>query len=1080
MAAKPEIPGYEILEPLGEGGMAMVYLAIQENFQRKVAVKILSARLLSDPSFGVRFLREARIVAQLSHQHIVPVFDVGQHGDCHYIAMELLKGGDLKQRLAKGMQLSECLDIVQQIASALHYASEKNFVHRDIKPENILFRENGSAVVSDFGIARSTESETNMTLTGTIIGTPSYMSPEQAQALTLDGRSDLYSLGIILFEMLTGNVPYTADSAISIGLKHITDPIPELPEEVQEFQEIIDKALAKSPEDRFQTGHDFIDALEELEHSLHEGASSTTIISPEALKRHKSASNRRRSTGGPAVRSRSKTGKTGGGRATRSVAARTRSGTRTGSNTRTTRGGQVQPSGLFGKPTLLAASIIGVLAVGGAASWWYSNSSPGSNVSSAEQGAFSKKTLALLEQAKDAMADERWYEPANNSAQYFYSTALALAPSNQEALQGIEALVVKYLDNAQQAIAASDEANAVRWLNQSSQIAFYASDQNLVARQQELRGELFQMQQQNIRNSERKNQVLQLLEEAKAALADNRLSSPAGDNAYDKYQAALALDPQSQTALQGISNIAATFLQQSVESAEKDNFSRARALVAAAIQIDSQHPGLQETQLKINQLEALKQQQQMNLADQKAQTQAEILQQQQQAKENRIKQISSLLAAADADLQADRLQSPPGDNAVQKYRQVLQLEPSNLEALEGLQNVGEKYIVLANAKMKTLDIDQVDGYLNMAQKLVPNSQKLLTARRNLLNAKEDKALQRDLQLQREWQVKQLLAGAKKDVAEGRLSTPMGNNALEKYSQVLTVDAINAEANSGRNKIVDDLAKDTTRAIRAKDFDIADGYINTLARFFPNGSKTRALQNELSKAKQQFAGLQKEKNNLLDRVASLSKKTMTEVNNFQLRSMYNRILQIDDANAVAKAGLKKIAEFDLSLADKAISNRDYEKASTYLATVNKNLPNLAGLAEAKKRLSDAVQAEQKAEELLANVEQEYQKTKKPSDNSVTRNAFKTVYRNILAVKSTDPQNPKIDPALAALESNYVEAIQYYTDRKSFERGGELIADALSMDIPKTALSAQQKIFLALEKEAKEKEKKKRLTRQMGVF
>jgi serine/threonine protein kinase len=147
MASKPEvpeIPGYEILEPLGEGGMAMVYLGIQKNFQRKVAIKVLSARLLSDPSFGVRFLREARIVAQLSHQNIVPVFDVGQNGDCHYIAMELLRGGDLKQRLAKGIPLSDCLEMTQQIASALHYAASKNFVHRDIKPENILFREDAS------------------------------------------------------------------------------------------------------------------------------------------------------------------------------------------------------------------------------------------------------------------------------------------------------------------------------------------------------------------------------------------------------------------------------------------------------------------------------------------------------------------------------------------------------------------------------------------------------------------------------------------------------------------------------------------------------------------------------------------------------------------------------------------------------------------------------------------------------------------------------------------------------------------------------------------------------------------------
>lgn len=1077
MAAKPEIPGYKILEPLGEGGMATVYLAIQENFQRKVAVKILSQRLLSDASFGVRFLREARIVAQLSHQHIVPVFDVGQHGDYHYIAMELLRGGDLKQRLAKGMPLADCLDIVQQIASALHYASKKNFVHRDIKPENILFRENGSAVVSDFGIARSTESETNMTLTGTIIGTPSYMSPEQAQALTLDGRSDLYSLGVILFEMLTGNVPYTADSAISIGLKHITDPIPELPEEVADFQGIIDKALAKSPEDRFQTGHEFIEALEDLQHDLLEGGASTTIISPEALKRHKSASNRRRSTGNQAIRSRSKTS---GGRIAKSVSQRSRSGTRSGATTRTTRAGQGQPTGLLSKQNLLAASVVAALVLGGTAGYLYLGEDSTTPASVAEQNAFSKKTLALLEQAKAAMEDGRWYEPPNNSAQYFYTTALALAPRNKEAIAGIEALVVKYLDNARQAITENNEAKAVEWLNQSSQVAFYASDQQLVERQQALRGELFQMQQQNIRSSERKNQVEQLLADAKKALTENRLSSPAGDNAYDNYQSVLALDPQNQQALAGIANIAAVFLSQSVAEAEKENFSRARALVAAAIQIDSQHPDLQSTQQKINEFEALKQQQEMSLAAQQAQSEEQIRQQQEQAKKARALQISNLLAAAEQDLQQDRLQSPPGDNAVGKFRQVLQLEPSNLEALEGLQKVGEKYIVLANAEIKAQAIEKADDYLNVAQKLVPNSQKLFSARRALLNAKEEMARQRDLQLQREREIRQLLAAAEKDVAAGRLSSPRGNNALEKYSQVLTVDAINTKASAGRNKIVDGLTRDAAKAIRAKDFDIAEGYVATLARFFPKGSKTRSLQNELEKARQMYAGLQREKNDLLDRAEKLSKKPVSELNNFQLRSMFTRILQIDDANAVAKSGLIKIGEYDLGLAANAINNRDYEKAENYLATVSKSTPNHPGLAAAKQQLANAKKARQQAEQLIAAAEQEYQKTKNPGSNNIARNAFKAVYRNILSAKTADPGNPKIDEALAQLEKNYITAIQFYTEKNSFDRGGELIKDAQSMEIPQNGIAEQQKIFLAKEKEAQEREKKKRLTRQMGVF
>ena len=1054
--------------------MATVYLAVQENFQRKVAVKILSQRLLSDASFGVRFLREARIVAQLSHQHIVPVFDVGQHGDCHYIAMELLKGGDLKQRLAKGMQLTECLDIVQQIASALHYAAKKNFVHRDIKPENILFRENGSAVVSDFGIARSTESETNMTLTGTIIGTPSYMSPEQAQAMPLDGRSDLYSLGIILFEMLTGNVPYTADSAISIGLKHITDPIPELPEEVAEFQGVIDKILAKSPEDRFQTGHEFIEALEELEHNLHEGGASTTIISPDALKRHKSASNRRRSTGAPAVR------KTGGGRMARTSAARSRSGTRTAGQTRNTRGGPIQQPGLLSKQNILAASIVGVLAVGGVGSWMYFSSDSGSSISAAEEGAFNKKTLALLENAQEAMEDGRFFKPPDDSAQYYYTTALALAPRNLEAIAGIEALVTTYLDNARKAISENNESKAVEWLNQSSQIAFYASDQQLVERQQTLRGELFQMQQQNIRSSERKNQVEQLLADAKKSLTEDRLTSPSGDNAYDQYQSVLALDPQNKSALDGIANIAGSYLEQSIGEAEKNNFSRARALVAAAIQIDSQHPKLQETQLAINKFEGIKQQQEMTAAAQQAQTEAEILEQQENEKKNRAQQMANLLKAAEADLKEGRLQSPVGNNAVEKFRQVLQLEPSNIEALEGLQKVGEKYIQLANADIEKLSITSADEYLTIAQKLVPNSQKLFASRRSLLNAKEEQARQRDLQLQKERTIKNLLAAAKKDVSAGRLSTPLGNNALEKYSQVLALDAINTEASAGRNKIVNDLTKNAEKAIRAKDFDIAEGYVANLARFFPKGSKTLSLQADLDKAKERYAGLQKEKINLLNRAQTLSKKKMTEVNNFQLRSIYTRILQIDDANSVAKAGMISIGDFDLSLAKKSIEKRDYQKASNYINTVSKATPKHPSLAAVKKQLATAENAQKEAERLIAIGEQEYRKTEKPGENNIARNAFKAIYRNILTAKTTDPKNPKIDQALANLEKKYVEAIQYYTENESFDRGGELIADALSMDIPKDAISAQQKIFLVKEKEAEEKERKKRLTRQMGVF
>ncbi|WP_101758302.1 serine/threonine-protein kinase [Oceanicoccus sp. KOV_DT_Chl] len=1066
MADKPEIPGYKILEPLGEGGMAKVYLAIQENFQRKVAVKILSQRLLSDPSFGVRFLREARIVAQLSHQNIVPVFDVGQHGDCHYIAMELLRGGDLKQRLAKGMPLADCLEIVQQIASALHYASSKNFVHRDIKPENILFREDGSAVVSDFGIARSTESETNMTLTGTIIGTPSYMSPEQAQALTLDGRSDLYSLGIILFEMLTGNVPYTADSAISIGLKHITDPIPELPDEVADFQQIIDKALAKAPEERFQTGQEFIDALNELEHDLQDGSSSTTIISPDALKRHKSSS-RRRSGTTPTVKTRASKG-----------GNRTTTGGRTRQATRATRQARAVAPAQSNK-TLLIVALVAVLAIAGAGGWFMFGST-GSGVSDAEQAAMDQRTQELLENARDALADGRLYEPADDSAQYYYTTALALAPRNEEAISGMESLITLYLDNAQKGIDSSDETVAADWLNRSAQIAFYASDQTLLERQQDLRAELFQFQQQNVRQSDREGRVKELLAEAAVAIKDNRLSSPIGDNAYDRYQSVLALDPENADALSGISTIAASFLKQSIAEAANNNFSRARALVAAAIQIDSQHPDLQATQLSINKSEERARQQQLAESNKKQLTPEELERQRIQSEKTRGQQIVALLKAANSDLKADRLQTPVGNNAVEKFRQVLQLDPSNLDALEGLQNVGEKYVALANEQLAKKAIEEADKYLNIAQKLVPSSQQLFTARRSVLAAREEKARLRDLEIQRQREIKQLLAGAAKDLEAGRLSEPLGNNALEKFSQVLVLDPVNNKASTGRNKIVDMIVANTNKALKGLKIDEAEGYIATLSRFFPQGSTTRSLKAGLEKAKQEYARLQKEKNTLLARAEQLTEKSPSQTNNNQLRGMYTRILQIEPDNRVAQAGLIRTSDYELAIAKQSIDKREYNKAALNLSTVKSTTPKHPALAAMQQQLDNALAALAKADAAFATADKEYLKAVTFADNNVARNALKAVYREILSAKEVDPKHPKIAPALVRLEDKYIEAISYYTGKNLFDRSRELIADAESMSMSQARLDEQVAIMKVQEEEFKAKEKKKRLTRQMGIF
>ena len=244
--------------------MASVYLAVQESFGREVALKIMSEQLGQDDVWAQRFMHEARIVAQLSHSNIVPVFDVGSHEGRFYISMELLKGGKLDDRMAKGLGVPEAIKIVCGVAAGLDYAGAKGFVHRDIKPDNVMFRDDGTPVILDFGIAKQKDGDSKMTKTGTIVGTTGYMSPEQAMGQELDERSDIYSLGIMLYELLTGHVPFRGDSAVAVLLKHVQETPPPLPPQLALFQPVLDKALAKKPEERYQRASEMIEHLQEL------------------------------------------------------------------------------------------------------------------------------------------------------------------------------------------------------------------------------------------------------------------------------------------------------------------------------------------------------------------------------------------------------------------------------------------------------------------------------------------------------------------------------------------------------------------------------------------------------------------------------------------------------------------------------------------------------------------------------------------------------------------------------------------------------------------------------------------------
>jgi predicted Ser/Thr protein kinase/tetratricopeptide (TPR) repeat protein len=260
-----DIPGYRTVRVLGKGGMATVYLAVQQIFEREVALKVMSTALAEDPSFGQRFLREAHIVSQLVHPNIITVYDVGMHENAYYLSMEYIAGPDLKQAREQ-LTLTQKVQIILDIARALDFAGKKGYVHRDIKPENILLRPyTHSAVLMDFGIARAAEADLSVTQTGMALGTPHYMSPEQAKGQSVDHRSDLYSLGVVFYFLLTGSVPYHADSAVAIGIKHLTEPVPTLPAHLQTLQPFIDRLMAKRPEDRYQDASALVVQLQRLD-----------------------------------------------------------------------------------------------------------------------------------------------------------------------------------------------------------------------------------------------------------------------------------------------------------------------------------------------------------------------------------------------------------------------------------------------------------------------------------------------------------------------------------------------------------------------------------------------------------------------------------------------------------------------------------------------------------------------------------------------------------------------------------------------------------------------------------------------
>ncbi len=267
---------YDIKSLIGQGGMSAVYLGYDPRSQREVAIKILPPYYLHSPKFRERFEREALMIALLEHPAIVPVYDLGEDDGQPYIVMRYMSGGSLGDKLKKGpLPLRECMEMYLRLAPALDTAHARGVIHRDVKPDNLLFDKYDNVFLSDFGLARLRETIGFANISdGSIMGTPAYMSPEQIQGeREIDGRSDIYSMGVVLYQMLSGVVPYNGATAASVMMMHLVNPVPQVRDQMTSLptgiQAVLETAMAKKPEDRFQTAGEFAKAIQAVTTGVH-------------------------------------------------------------------------------------------------------------------------------------------------------------------------------------------------------------------------------------------------------------------------------------------------------------------------------------------------------------------------------------------------------------------------------------------------------------------------------------------------------------------------------------------------------------------------------------------------------------------------------------------------------------------------------------------------------------------------------------------------------------------------------------------------------------------------------------------